>query len=162
MLQNATRTEKNMTRLIVSSLILLAVVALILAGATIAIVSHLSSQISLVALQKSDTDAVDTSDATTIEPKIVVAGQVMGSSWEDGQLIIVHTAVLEDSLIFITPITKPRGNWWVSQIVPGESFSVESSAADENMSFNWLITEAPHQSGELTHRSDKAPPLASP
>lgn len=146
MLQNATRTEKNMTRFILSSLILLAVVALVLAGATIAIVSHLSSQISLVALQKSETDAVEIPDSA-IEPKIVVAGQVMGSSWEDGQLIIVHTAVLEDSLIFITPITKPRGNWWVSQIVPGESFSVESSATDENMSFNWLITEAPHQSG---------------
>lgn len=145
MLQNSTRTEKNMTRFIVSSLILLAVLALILAGGTIAVLSHLSNQIELVALQKSDLDALQTSEI--VEPKIVVAGQVSGSAWEQGRLVIVHSAVLEDSLIFVTPITKPRGNWWVAQIVPGESFTVESSAEDENMSFNWLITASPNQSG---------------
>ncbi|HLU09626.1 MAG TPA: hypothetical protein VK003_08160 [Oceanobacillus sp.] len=145
MLQNSTRTEKNMTRFIVSSLILLAVLALILAGGTIAVLSHLSNQIELVALQKSDLDALQTSEI--VEPKIVVAGQVSGSAWEQGRLVIVHSAVLEDSLIFVTPITKPRGNWWVAQIVPGESFTVESSADDENMSFNWLITASPNQSG---------------
>lgn len=145
MLQNSTRTEKNMTRFIVSSLILLAVLALILAGGTIAVLSHLSNQIELVALQKSDLDALQTSEI--VEPKIVVAGQVSGNAWEQGRLVIVHSAVLEDSLIFVTPITKPRGNWWVAQIVPGESFTVESSAEDENMSFNWLITASPNQSG---------------
>jgi hypothetical protein len=146
MLENRTATEKHMRRFIVSSLALLAVVALILAGGTIALLNHLSSQINLVALQKSDLDAAQ-SVSSTFEPRIIVAGQVMGSAWEDGRLVIVHTAVLEDSLIFITPITKPRGNWWVSQIVPGQSFTVESSAHDENMSFNWLITESPHESG---------------
>ena len=143
MLENATRTEKNMTRFIVISLILLTIVAVTLVGGTLAIISHLSSQISLAALQKADTDALQTPDEDTFTPKIVVAGQVMGSAWEDGHLIIVHPAVLDDSLIFITPITKPRGNWWVSNIIPGESFTVESSAEDENMSFNWLITDSP-------------------
>jgi hypothetical protein len=145
MLQNLNRTEKHMTRFIVSSLILLALLALILAGGTIAILSHLSTQIELVALQKSDLDALQNASGEIIEPQIVVAGQVIGSAWEQGRLVIVHSAVLEDSLIFITPITKPRGNWWVAQIVPGESFTVESSAEDENMSFNWLITASSNQ-----------------
>ncbi len=148
MLQNSTRTEKNMTRFIVSSLLLLALLALILAGGTVAILSHLSNQIELVALQKSDLDALQSAFSEIVEPKIVVAGQVTGSAWEQGRLVIVHSSVLEDSLIFITPITKPRGNWWVAQIVPGESFTVESSAEDENMSFNWLITASPNQSDE--------------
>lgn len=146
MLENVTRTEKNISRFIVSSLILLAALALVLAVGTIAVLSHLSTQIELVALQKSDMDALQSADSEVFEPKIVVAGQVIGSAWEQGQLVIIHSSVLEDSLIFITPITKPRGNWWVSQIVPGESFTVESSAHDENMSFNWLIAEAQHQS----------------
>lgn len=146
MLEQAARTEKNMTRFIVSSLILLALLALLLAGGTIIILSHLSTQIELVALQKSDLDAMQSANSEIMEPKIVVAGQISGSAWEEGRLVIVHASVLEDSLIFITPITKPRGNWWVAQIMPGESFTVESSAMDENMSFNWLITEAPRQS----------------
>ena len=147
MLEHAARTEKNMSRFIVSSLILLALLALILAGGTIVVLSHLSTQIELVALQKSDMDAMQSADSEIVEPNIVVAGQVIGSAWEQGRLVIIHSSVLEDSLIFITPITKPRGNWWVSQIAPGESFMVESSADDENMSFNWLITESPRQSG---------------
>ena len=147
MLENVTRTEKNMSRFIVSSLILLALLALVLAVGTIAILSHLSTQIELVALQKSDLDAIQNAASEIVEPKIVVAGQVIGTAWEQGQLVIVHSAVLEDSLIFITPITKPRGNWWVAQIVPGVSFTVESSAEDENMSFNWLITESASQAG---------------
>lgn len=146
MLKSATHNERNITRFIVSSLILLAIVALLLAGGAVALVSHLSSQIEMVALQKTLND-VNASAEEALSFKIVVAGQVMGSEWQQGQLIIVHPGVLADSLIFITPITKPRGNWWVSNIVPGESFMVESSAEDENMSFNWLIADRPHESG---------------
>jgi hypothetical protein len=146
MLRTAGRTEKQMTRFIVSSLLLLVLVALILAGGTIAIVSHLSTQIELVALQKADADAVRAREEGFM-PKIVVAGQVTGDEWIDGQLVIMHSAVLEESLIFITPTTKPRGNWWVTNLIPGESFTVESSADDENMSFNWLIADLPQQVG---------------
>ncbi|MCX9080208.1 MAG: hypothetical protein OIN84_19770 [Candidatus Methanoperedens sp.] len=146
MLKSASRTEKQMTRFIVSSLILLAIVALLLVGGTVAIVGHLSSQIELVALQKADADAVRAREEGFM-PKIVVAGQVEGNEWDNGQLVIVHASVVEDSLIFITPTTKPRGNWWVTNLIPGESFTVESSADDENMSFNWLIADLPQQAG---------------
>lgn len=142
MFKSATRTEKTLTRFIVSSLILLAIVAVLLAGGTIVIFNHLADQIDLVALEKFNAQSTQTS-AEGFTPKIIVAGQVMGSEWRNGQLVIVHTDVLEDSLIFITPITKPRGNWWVTNIIPGESFTVESSAEDENMSFNWMLTDAP-------------------
>lgn len=142
MFNSATRTEKNLTRFIVSSLALLALVAAILAGGSIAMLNHLSDQIDLVALEKVNAgEAQNTEEVFT--PKIIVAGQVMGSAWQDGQLVIIHADVLEDSLIFITPITKPRGNWWVTNIIPGESFTVESSDDDENMSFNWMLTNAP-------------------
>jgi hypothetical protein len=142
MFKSATRTEKNLTRFIVSSLILLAIVAVILAAGTIAIINHLSDQIDLVALEKFNAQSAETTEEG-FTPKIIVAGQVTGNEWQNGQLVIVHADVLEDSLIFITPITKPRGNWWVSNIIPGESFTVESSASDENMSFNWMLTDAP-------------------
>lgn len=145
MVKIATLNEKNLTRFIVSSLVLLAIVALLLAGGAVVIISHLSSQIELVALQKADNSELQ-SPAEAFTPKIVVAGQIAGSEWDHGQIVIFHPAVLENSLIFITPITKPRGNWWVSNIVPGESFTVESSASNENMSFNWLITDTPNPS----------------
>jgi len=59
--------------------------------------------------------------------------------WTNGTIVVPTDAVRAESLILITPITEPRGRWWVHVENPGESFVLHSSALDEDMAFNWLI-----------------------
>jgi hypothetical protein len=66
-------------------------------------------------------------------------GQVMNGNWRDGQILVNTVMVTENSFIFLTPISQPRGQWWVAKIIPAQAFIVESTAPDEDMSFNWLI-----------------------
>lgn len=67
------------------------------------------------------------------------SGQVIGGAWQDGALVISSKAITAGSLVLITPISEPRGRWWVDTLVPGESFTLRSTASDEAMDFNWLV-----------------------
>lgn len=67
------------------------------------------------------------------------AGQVLDSAWQDGALTVETDAIREDSLVIITPLSEPRGRWWVDSHVPGTSFTLRSSALDEDMAFGWLL-----------------------
>lgn len=73
-----------------------------------------------------------------VPPESGHAGQVTGG-WQDGAIVVPTRAVKSASLVLITPISEPRGRWWVGTISAGESFTVRSTAADEDMAFNWLI-----------------------
>lgn len=67
------------------------------------------------------------------------AGQMMDAQWEAGQIMVSSKAVSEGSLVFVTPLSQPRGRWWVAEIIPNEGFIIRSDAPDEDMRFNWLI-----------------------
>jgi hypothetical protein len=66
-------------------------------------------------------------------------GQVISGAWDHGSITIATSTVTATSLVTVTPLSQPRGQWWVSGIEPQQSFTVSSSAADEDMDFNWLI-----------------------
>ncbi len=59
--------------------------------------------------------------------------------WRDGAVTVPTRATKSTLLVLITPISEPRGRWWVDAISDGESFTVRSTATDEDMAFNWLI-----------------------
>ena len=67
------------------------------------------------------------------------AGQVRDLAWQDGALTVQTAAAGADSLVIITPLSEPRGRWWVDSVEAGASFTLRSSAPDENMAFNWLL-----------------------
>ncbi len=67
------------------------------------------------------------------------AGQVTDGNWNDGGITVPTSAVTSTSLILITPVSQPRGQWWVAQVDAEHSFTVRSTAADETMDFNWMI-----------------------
>ena len=73
-----------------------------------------------------------------IAPESARIGQTNGTAWDAGAITIA-AAVDADSIVLITPITEPRGRWWVDDVAPGGGFTVRSSAPDEDMAFNWLI-----------------------
>jgi len=73
-----------------------------------------------------------------VPPQSGHAGQVR-EGWQDGAVTVPTRAVNADSLVLITPVSEPRGRWWVSAIATGESFTVRSTAHDEDMAFNWLV-----------------------
>jgi len=75
----------------------------------------------------------------TVPTQSGYAGQITDGDWTDGSLVVETTAIAAESLVLITPISEPEGRWWVGDLVPGESFTVHSTADDENMAFNWLI-----------------------
>lgn len=74
-----------------------------------------------------------------IPPDSGRSGQVRNAAWQDGALTVQTTAVRTDSGVIITPLSEPRGRWWVESIEPGASFTVRSSAPDEDFAFNWLL-----------------------
>lgn len=74
-----------------------------------------------------------------VPPSSEHAGQVIGGAWEDGALTVPTSAVQVGSLVLITPVSEPAGRWWIDSLVPGEAFTLRSSAPDESMDFNWLI-----------------------
>jgi hypothetical protein len=67
------------------------------------------------------------------------SGQESGDGWKDGAITVASSAVNAESLVILTPTSRPRGQWWVADLVAGESFTVHSTASDEDMAFNWLI-----------------------
>ncbi|MEB2287835.1 MAG: hypothetical protein OZ934_06980 [Anaerolineae bacterium] len=73
-----------------------------------------------------------------VPPQSGHAGQVR-EGWLDGAVTVPTRAVNAESLVLITPLSEPRGRWWVSAITAGESFTVHSTAPDEDMVFNWLL-----------------------
>lgn len=73
-----------------------------------------------------------------IAPESERIGQTNGAAWDAGA-ITVEAAVDADSIVLITPITEPRGRWWVDDVAPGGGFTVRSSVPDEDMAFNWLV-----------------------
>lgn len=77
-----------------------------------------------------------------IPPASGYSGQVLTGNWQQGAVTVAAPAVAADDLVLITPLSQPRGQWWVSQVTSGESFTVSSSDAAETMSFNWLIVAA--------------------
>lgn len=66
-------------------------------------------------------------------------GQVIGNPWADGSITVPSSAVESGSIILITPLSLPPSQWWVNNIVPGQSFTITSANAEETMDFNWLI-----------------------
>ena len=66
-------------------------------------------------------------------------GQVIGETWADGCITVPSSAVESGSIILITPVSLPPSQWWVSNIVPGQSFTITSATTEETMDFNWLI-----------------------
>lgn len=80
-------------------------------------------------------------DGVAIPPSSGRSGQVRGGNWDAGVLTVPTSAIARSSLVIITPISQPRGLWWVDAIEPGESFTVRSSAPDEDMAFNWLLID---------------------
>ena len=67
------------------------------------------------------------------------AGQVLNGHWNQGTITVPTTAIKANSLVLVTPLSQPKGQWWVSHVDAQKSFTVSSSASDENMAFNWLI-----------------------
>ncbi len=67
------------------------------------------------------------------------AGQVMNGAWTNGTISVPTSAVNANSLVLITPLSQPKGQWWVSKVDAQHSFTVSSSADDESMNFNWMI-----------------------
>lgn len=74
-----------------------------------------------------------------VPPESAHAGQVIDGAWEDGVLVVPSKAVTPDSLVLITPISAPRGRWWVADLADRTSFTVHSTDPGEDMAFNWLI-----------------------
>lgn len=74
-----------------------------------------------------------------LSPESEHAGQTRDIPWEDSALTVQTSAASERSQVIITPLSEPRGRWWVDSVEPGESFTVRSSAPDEDMAFNWLL-----------------------
>lgn len=66
-------------------------------------------------------------------------GKVTDGAWNQGVITVPTTVASTNSHIMITPLSQPKGTWWISTINDGESFQVSSSSADEDMNFNWLI-----------------------
>ncbi|HVU12199.1 MAG TPA: hypothetical protein VHD90_13025 [Phototrophicaceae bacterium] len=81
----------------------------------------------------------------TFEQGIVIpaasgyAGQVIDGVWSQGSITVPTNVVTDTSLVLITPISQPKGQWWVSKVDAQRAFTVSSSAADESMNFNWMI-----------------------
>lgn len=73
-----------------------------------------------------------------LAPESERIGQADGE-WDAGAIWVASAGVEADSIILLTPTSPPRGAWWVADISPGEGFRVESTAPDEDMTFNWLI-----------------------
>jgi hypothetical protein len=73
-----------------------------------------------------------------VPPQSGHAGQVR-EGWQDGAVTVSTRAVSAESLVLVTPLSEPRGRWWVSAITAGESFTVRSTASGEDMAFNWLL-----------------------
>ncbi len=73
-----------------------------------------------------------------VPPRSGHAGQVR-DGWQDGAVTVPTRAVSSGSLVLITPVSEPRGRWWVDAISAGESFTVRSTAPEEAMAFNWLV-----------------------
>lgn len=67
------------------------------------------------------------------------AGQVIDGGWRGGRLTIPNSVVRADSLILITPLSPPQGQWWIAAVDPGQSFTLASTNSAEDMDFNWLI-----------------------
>ncbi len=67
------------------------------------------------------------------------AGQIIDGAWEDGVIVVPSKAVTPESLVLITPVSAPRGQWWVGELDERTGFTVHSTAPDEAMAFNWLI-----------------------
>jgi|GEM_PF-3272950 len=80
-------------------------------------------------------------EGIAIPPESERAGQVRDAAWQDGALTVRTGAIGADSLVIVTPLSEPRGRWWVDQIEPGASFTVRSTAPDEDMAFNWLLID---------------------
>ncbi|HMM27107.1 MAG TPA: hypothetical protein PKD46_02380 [Aggregatilineaceae bacterium] len=78
-------------------------------------------------------------EGIAIPPSSDYAGKVVSGGWRDGALTVQTTAIRWSSLVIVTPLSEPRGRWWVGAIAPGESFTVRSTAPDEQMAFNWLL-----------------------
>ncbi len=73
-----------------------------------------------------------------VPPQSGHAGQVR-EGWQNGAVTVATRAANSESLVLITPISEPRGRWWVDAISAGDSFTVRSTAPDEDMAFNWLV-----------------------
>lgn len=67
------------------------------------------------------------------------SGKIISGTWDNGSITIATSAVTATSLVTVTPLSQPRGQWWVSEVEPGRSFTLSSSSADEDMDFNWLL-----------------------
>src|SRR5262249_13601467 len=67
------------------------------------------------------------------------AGQVINGQWRSGTIFVNSAAVSQNSLILITPLSRPKGRWWVSPTTNKRGFTLTSSSPNENMNFNWLI-----------------------
>lgn len=75
----------------------------------------------------------------SIDGRSDYTGQMSGSTWVNGSIRVASSAVESGSVILITPVSLPPSQWWVSDIVPGQSFTITSANAGETMDFNWLI-----------------------
>ncbi|MEP7292365.1 MAG: hypothetical protein ABI835_11305 [Chloroflexota bacterium] len=100
-----------------------------------------------IALHFAAHDGLISDDKHTFARGIVVpaesgySGQIVSGAWRHGMISVAASAVNENSLVLITPLSQPKGQWWVDNLNAGESFSVSSTAPDETMDFNWLIVE---------------------
>lgn len=75
----------------------------------------------------------------SIDGRSDYTGQMSGSTWADGRITVPSSAVESGSIILITPVSLPPSQWWISNIIPGQSFTISSATAGETMDFNWLI-----------------------
>lgn len=66
-------------------------------------------------------------------------GQVIDGNWKDGKIMVTTSVITEQSLVFLTPISQPQGQWWIAEIIPAQGFIIQSTALNENMWFNWFI-----------------------
>lgn len=78
-------------------------------------------------------------EGIAIPPASDYTGKMLNGAWQGGALTVQTSAIRRSSLVIVTPLSEPRGRWWVGAIEPGESFTVRSTAPDEDMTFNWLL-----------------------
>jgi hypothetical protein len=88
-------------------------------------------------------------DEISIEGNFEVSNSLTGSAFlpgmtpGDNSVIVSNTAVTANSMIFLTRKGDysgvPLGNLWVSHIVPGSSFTINSDESSEGAEIQWLI-----------------------
>ena len=67
------------------------------------------------------------------------SGQISNGNWGGDKITVATRIVHDDSFVSIMPVSQPKGNWWVCEIVASQEFTVCSTATDETMNFHWLV-----------------------